>query len=102
MHREEPLGQRRARFVEDRSGPGGCLRPARTALEQLPRLTKGVLAYTALPAEEAVRPAHSDQRRATLLFRAVEPLELDCAQTLLELHLVARHRRLPDLAARKS
>jgi hypothetical protein len=50
-----------------------------------------MLANAALRAAQAVRPAHTDLSRATSIFRAAEPLELERAQSFLELHLVARN-----------
>ena len=40
---------------------------------------------------ETVRPPHRDQRGGALLLGSVTLIELGEAQTLLELHLVARH-----------
>ena len=67
------------------------------ALEKLLRRAEAVPALSALWTHETIRPTHLYEGFVALVFCAVARRELGHAQPLLELHLIACHRHLPEL-----
>jgi hypothetical protein len=76
VHGEEPLGERRARLVEDRAGARRGLHAAVRALEEPLGRKVAVAPASALGTDKAVGPAHPDERGVAQILAAVEPAEL--------------------------
>src|SRR4030095_793735 len=87
---QEPLGEGSARLMKDRAGPGRGLPAARRAVEDPTCRRVAVLNPPAVRAHKPVRPTQLDERRMTLLLRAVAPIELNEAQPLLELDRISK------------
>ena len=95
VHRQKPLRQRRARFMEDRTCPCRRLKTAGRALKETLWRAIAMRAARAFRAHEPLRPPHPHQGGVALVLVAVTPVELGHAKSPLELYLIARHRCLP-------
>ena len=84
VHRQDPLGQRRLRFVEDLTGLGRGLQPTVRALEMAPRRRPAIANATAARAHEPIRPAHRDQSGLALLLGPIAFMEIGEVQPLFE------------------
>ena len=96
VHGAKPSTQWRFGRGENRSGDQGCLPSTGGALVKCTGLDKAMLLARADRADETRWPAPPHHHLPALILRPVKNGKLSLTETLLKLHLVARHHSNPQ------